>query len=165
VVLPKNCKKYSGWKVGLLEDLFQYCEPTVFCSAKREIDSLQNARQILEYAFELKAGLVDGRTDSITTIAKGSTIYTKVCFDALRSLYRALGSRLRGLVFVEGNVVWLNQGIYRIERLQAVDESQYRTTVYNRFMDRRADIPSDLVEGMIMKYLEVSRISVWIPRT
>ena len=155
MVLPKNCKKYAGWKVGLLEELFQYCEPRTFSSAKREIDSLQNARQILEYAFELKAGLVDGRTDSITTIAKGSTIYKKVCFDALRSLYRALGSRLRDLVIVEGNVVWLNQGIYRIERLQAVDESQYRTTVYNRFMDRRADIPSDLVEGMSLEDLEV----------
>ena len=77
-VLPKNCKKYSGWKVGLLEDLFQYCEPTVFCSAKREIDPLQNARQILEFAFGIKAGLLDGRTDSITTMSKGSTIYKKV---------------------------------------------------------------------------------------
>ena len=79
----------------------------------------------------------------------------KKCFDALRALYRALGSLLRELAVVEGNVVWLNQGIYRIERLQAADESQYRTTVYNRFMDRRADIPSDLVEGMSMKDLEV----------
>ena len=78
MVLPKNCKKYAGWKVGLLEELFQYCEPRTFSSAKREIDSLQNARQILEYAFELKAGLGDGRTDSITSIAKGSTIYKKV---------------------------------------------------------------------------------------
>ena len=78
MVLPKNCKKYSGWKVGLLEDLVQYCEPTVFCSAKKEIDSLQNARQILEFAFGIKAGLVDGRTDSITTISKGSAIYKKV---------------------------------------------------------------------------------------
>ena len=77
MVLPKNCKKYAGWKVGLLEELFQYCEPRTFSSAKREIDSLQNARQILEYAFELKAGLVDGRTDSITTLSKGSTIYRK----------------------------------------------------------------------------------------
>ena len=79
----------------------------------------------------------------------------KKCFDALRALHRALGSRLRDLVIVEGNVVWLNQGIYRIERLQAADESQYRTTVYNRFMDRRADIPSDLVEVMSMNDLEV----------
>ena len=23
MVLPKNCKKYAGWKVGLLEELFQ----------------------------------------------------------------------------------------------------------------------------------------------
>ena len=73
----------------------------------------------------------------------------------MRALYRALGSRLRDLVVVEGNVVWLNQGIYRIERLQASDESQHRTTVYNRFMDRRADIPSDLVEGMTLEDLEV----------
>ena len=104
-MLPKDCKKYAGWKVGLLEELFQYCEPRTFSSAKREIDSLQNARQILEYAFELKAGLGDGRIDSITTIANGSTIYKKVCFDALRSLYRALGSRLSNLVIVEGNVL------------------------------------------------------------
>ena len=33
-VLPKNCKKYAGWKVGLLEGLFQYCEPRTFSSAK-----------------------------------------------------------------------------------------------------------------------------------
>ena len=73
----------------------------------------------------------------------------------MRSLYQALGSRLRDLVIVEGNVVWVNQGIYRIERIQAVDESKHRTTVYNRFMERRADIPEDLVTGMSMKDLEV----------
>ena len=70
-------------------------------------------------------------------------------------MYLALGSRLSNLAIVEGNVLWVNQGIYKIERLQAADESQHRTTVYNRFMDRRAEIPEDLVRGMTMKELEV----------
>ena len=56
---------------------------------------------------------------------------------------------------MEGNVLWVNQGIYKIERLQAADESKHRTTVYNRFMERRAEIPEYLVTGMSMKYLEV----------
>ena len=50
-----------------------------------------------------------------------------------------------------GNVLWVNQGIYKIERLQAADESTHCTTVYNRFMERRAEIPEDLVRGMTMK--------------
>ena len=45
--------------------------------------------------------------------------------------------------------------MYKIERLQASDESQHRTTVYNRCMDRRAKIPEDLVRGMTMKDFEV----------
>ena len=73
----------------------------------------------------------------------------------MRSLYLALGSRLSNLVIVEGNVLWSNQGVYKIERPQAADESQQRTTVYNRSMDRRVDIPEDLVRGMTMKELEV----------
>ena len=55
----------------------------------------------------------------------------------MRSLYSALGSRLRKLVIVEGDALWVNQGMYKIERLQASDESQHRTTVYNRCMDPR----------------------------
>ena len=58
-------------------------------------------------------------------------------------------------MIVEGNALWVNQGIYKIERLQAADESQHCTTVYKHFMGRRAEIPEDLVRGMTMKYLEV----------
>ena len=116
----------------------------------------QNARQMLEFAFGLKAGLSDGKSDSITTLAKGGVISKKESFDALKSLYGALGRRLRNLVIVEGNVHWPNQGIYTIERLQASDEN-HKTIVYNRFMDRRAEIPEDLVRGMAVKDLPVEQ--------
>ena len=56
---------------------------------------------------------------------------------------------------MDGNVVWANQGIYKIERLQAADESQHRTVAYNRSMDRRVEIPEDLVRDMTMKDLDV----------
>ena len=35
-----------------------------------------------------------------------------------------MGRHLRILVIVEGNVHWPNQGIYKIEKLQASDENQ-----------------------------------------
>ena len=155
-MLPKNCRKYAGWKVGLLEELFQYCEPGTFSITKKQLDSQQLARQILEFAFGLKAGLADGKSDSITTLAKGGVISKKESFDALKSLYGALGRRLRNLVIVEGNVHWPNQGIYTIERLQASDEN-HKTIVYNRFIDRRAEIPEDLVRGMAVKDLPVEQ--------
>ena len=74
----------------------------------------------------------------------------------MKSLYGALGRRLRNLVIVEGNAHWPNQGIYTIERLQASDEN-HKTIVYNRFMDRRAEIPEDLVRGMAVKDLPVEQ--------
>ena len=76
-MFPNNCKRYAGWKVGLLEELFQYCEPGTFSSAKKQLDSLQNARQMLEFGFGIKAGLSDGKSDSITNIAKGGVISKK----------------------------------------------------------------------------------------
>ena len=155
-MLPKNCRKYAGWKVGLLEELFQYCESGTFSITKKQLDSQQLARQILEFAFGLKAGLADGKSDSITTLARGGVISKKEVFDALKSLYGALGRRLRNFVIVEGDVHWPTQGIYRIERLQASDEN-HKTIVYNRFMDRRAEIPDDLVRGMAVKDLPVEQ--------
>ena len=86
--LPKNCKKYSGWKVGLLEELFQYCEPRTFSSAKKQIDSLQNARQMLEFAFGIKAGLSEGKSDSITIHAMGGDLEKRI----LRRVARPLPS-------------------------------------------------------------------------
>ena len=101
-MLPKNCRKYAGWKVGLLEELFQYCEPGTFSITKKQLDSQPLARQILEFAFGLKAGLADGKSDSITTLARGGVISKKEVFDALKSLYGALGRRLRNLIIVDG---------------------------------------------------------------
>ena len=72
--LPKNYKKYAGWNVRSLEELFQYCEPGTFSIAKRQLDSLQNARQVLEFGFGIKAGLTEGKTDAITNIEKGGII-------------------------------------------------------------------------------------------
>ena len=154
--LPKNYKKYAGWNVRSLEELFQYCEPGTFSIAKRQLDSLQNARQVLEFGFGIKAGLSEGKTDAITNIEKGGIIRKKDCFDALRCLYLALGRRLRNLVIVEGNILWADQGIYKVERLQGSDEAP-RTTVHNRFQDRRVEIPEDLVRGMTMKELAVQQ--------
>ena len=71
-------------------------------------------------------------------------------------MYVALGRRLRNLVIVEGNVLWADQGIYKVERLQGSDEAP-RTTVHNRFQDRRVEIPEDLVRGMTMKELAVQQ--------
>ena len=71
-------------------------------------------------------------------------------------MYLALGRRLRNLVIVEGNVLWADQGIYKVERLQGSDEAP-RTTVHNRFQDRRVEIPEDLVRGMTMKELAVQQ--------
>ena len=87
---------------------------------------------------------------------KRGNILKKDAFDALRSLYRALGSRLRGLAIVDGQVDWSSTGIYKVERLQGSDESQ-RTTVHNRFMDRRAEIPGDLVKSMSIAELAVQQ--------
>ena len=61
-------------------------------------------------------------------------------------MYLALGRRLRNLVIVEGNVLWADQGIYKVERLQGSDEAP-RTTVHNLFQDRRVENPEDLVRG------------------
>ena len=63
---------------------------------------------------------------------------------------------MRNLVIVEGNVLWADQGIYKVERLQGADEAP-RTTVHNRFQDRRVEIPEDLVRGMTMKELAVQQ--------
>ena len=71
-------------------------------------------------------------------------------------MYLALGRRLRNLVIVEGNVLWADQGIYKVERLQGSDKAP-RTTVHNRFQDRRVEIPEDLVRGMSMKELAVQQ--------
>ena len=71
-------------------------------------------------------------------------------------MYLALGRRLRNLLIVEGNVLWADQGIYKVERLQGSDEAP-RTTVHNRFQDRRVEIPEDLVRGMTMKELAVQQ--------
>ena len=79
-----------------------------------------------------------------------------MAFDVLRSLYRALGSRLRGVAIVDGQVDWSIIGIYKVERLQGSDESQ-RTTVYNRSMYRRAEIPDDVVMGMSIAELAVQQ--------
>ena len=79
-----------------------------------------------------------------------------MAFDVLRSLYRALGSRLRGVAIVDGQVDWSIIGIYKVERLQGSDESQ-RTTVYNRSMNRRAEIPDDVVMGMSIAELAVQQ--------
>ena len=34
--MPKDCKMYAGWKVRLLEELFQYCEPGTFSITKKQ---------------------------------------------------------------------------------------------------------------------------------
>ena len=91
-MLPKDCKKYAGWRVSFLEELFQYCEPGTFSITKNHVDSLQNARQMVEFGFGIKAGFSDGESGSITNLAKGLVISKKECFDALRSSYLALGS-------------------------------------------------------------------------
>ena len=61
-----------------MEELFQYCEPRSFSSAKTELDSRTTGRQLLEFAFCIKAGLENGKTDfktdSIHNIGKGGQI-------------------------------------------------------------------------------------------
>ena len=76
-MLPKDCKKYAGWKVSFLEELFQYCGPGTFSITKKHVDSLQNARQMLEFGFGIKAGFSDGKSGSITNLAKGVVILKK----------------------------------------------------------------------------------------
>ena len=63
-------------------------------------------------------------------------------------------------------------GIYKVERLQGSDES-LRTTVYNRAMYRRAEIPDDVVKGMSITELTVQQlfskdtacVTVWSMKT
>ena len=90
--LPKYCRRYSGWDVGLLEELFQYCEPGTFSITKKQFDSLQNARQRLEFAVGIKKGLLDGKTDSITNIAKSGHVLP------LSTVHSERGRREEGLL-------------------------------------------------------------------
>ena len=76
-MLPKDCKKYAGWRVSFLEELFQYCEPGTFSITKKQVDYLQNARQMLEFGFGIKASFSDGKSGSITNLAKGVDILKK----------------------------------------------------------------------------------------
>ena len=69
-MLPKDCKQYAGWRVSFLEELFQYCEPGTFSITKKKVDALQNARQMVEFGFGIKASLSDGKSDSITNIGR-----------------------------------------------------------------------------------------------
>ena len=71
-------------------------------------------------------------------------------------MYLALGSRLRNLVIVEGEADCSDIGICKFEQRQGSEESQ-RTTVYNRAMYRRAELPDDVVKGMSIAELAVQQ--------
>ena len=149
-MLPKDCKKYAGWRVSFLEELFQYCEPGTFSITKKQVDSLQNARQMVEFGFGIKAGFSDGKSGSITNLAKGLVISKKECFDALRSSYLALGSCLRKLAIVEGTP---------FGSIRACTRSSGSKPRTSRSIALRCTIvactPEDLVRGMTMKDFDV----------
>ena len=86
-----------------MEELVQSCAPGAFCTANRELDSRNTARQLLEFAFGIKAGLVDGKTDFIqnkwhSTFCAPSTVRSVAACAALGACnkVRASGGSWKG---------------------------------------------------------------------
>ena len=147
--LPKGCAKYDGWKVGFMIELFKHCEPALFSDAHRMIDSKTLARQLFEFAFDLRAGAIAGRP-----IDRPNTRQKAKCFAALRDMYCANGRQFRRVVFGAGGVDWHKpgQGVYKLVVEQVhdgVDSERGRPTtkflVRNTITQATAEVSREFV--------------------
>ena len=112
--LPKNCKKYAGWKPDLLLELFEYAEPSLFSAAQKSVDGRKLTRQLFEYAFGLKAGAIP---EEVSKCDRPATLDKVRTFAALRALYIANGRLFRSLELTDGGVDWFKagQGVYELQ--------------------------------------------------
>ena len=97
--LAAHHKVYKNWSVKMFLDLFRYCEPSVFTTARKAIDSKILCRVMFTRAFGLESGAVDEAESDKSTTAE----YAE-CFEALRQLYIAHGRVFRQLTINNGSV-------------------------------------------------------------
>ena len=59
-----------------MEQPFQFCEPGNFSAANKELDTRMTGGQMMEFAFNIKAG-PEGKPDTIQNIGRGWEINNK----------------------------------------------------------------------------------------
>ena len=92
-------KLYKNWSLKMFLELFRFCEPSMFTSAQKAIDSKIVCRVMFTRGMGLECGAVDeAESDKSTT-----TDYAE-CFEALRQLYIMNGRVFRQLIIIEGGV-------------------------------------------------------------
>ena len=80
--LAAHHKLYKNWPVKMFLDLFRYCEPSVFTTAQKAIDSKIVCRVMFTRGMGLECGAVDESESD-----KSTTQDYAQCFEALRQLY------------------------------------------------------------------------------
>lgn len=131
--------KFANWKKQLVVELFSYCEPRTFSSAVVRVDSLQLAKQLLTYGWDIKV-MDTAKSDKCTAWRK------KDQFERMRQLYMGLGSRLRNIELVDGFVDWSRFGHYALEDVQTPLGREVK--VHDKVANKHACIPSEWVAGI-----------------
>lgn len=130
--------KFANWKKQLIVELFSSVEPRVFSIAVVKVDSLQLARQLLTYGWDVEC-IDSPKSDKCSTRKK------KDLFERLRQLYMGLGSRLRSIELHDGFVDWSRHGHYSLEDIQTPAGREVR--IQDKVAGKFACIPSEIVGG------------------
>jgi len=144
VVIPASAKlnrnqfKYSLWRKSLLLELFAYVEPRMWSQAKRTVDSVQLAKQCMEFAFDVHC-IDDAKSDKCVSLQK------KDVFESLRHLYKALGSRFNNIEIVDGFVDWQKHGVYKLEDVRTTEGREVRVT--DTLTGKVACLPKDALSN------------------
>ena len=101
-----------------------------------QVDSALLARQCMEYAFDVYA-VSDMDSDEPASKNK------REAFEALRTLYNALGRRFKNLVIVDGFVDWFSQGHFMVRDVKCGGVRTVEVT--EKITGKIATVPADMI--------------------
>ena len=101
-----------------------------------QLDSALLARQCMEYAFDVRA-VSDKDSD------KPASKNKREAFQALRTLYNALGRRFKNLVIVDGFVDWFSQGHFMVRDVKCGGVRTVEVT--EKITGKIATVPADMI--------------------
>ena len=113
----------------------KHCKLLGFFDAA-QVDSALLARQCMEYAFDVYA-VSDKDSDEPASKNK------REAFEALRTLYNALGRRFKNLVIVDGFVDWFSQGHFMVRDVKCGGVRTVEVT--EKITGKIATVPADMI--------------------
>ena len=136
-MLHRNNYKYSVWKKALFWELFQYCDPKRWTSARKSIDSVQLFKQCMEFGFDINC--TDGKSDKAASLNKLEV------FTSLKALYKASGSRFQKVDVVDGFIDWQQCGCFSIQDQRSAEDGR-SVIVTDRISGKSACVPTEFLK-------------------